>query len=229
MTTLQPHAANDAVRSYWNHRIHDLDISSSPPGSPGFFADLDEYHFDKLHHLLRLVDFEGQRGRKVLDVGCGTGVDLVRFARAGVSLTIPEISDKEQLSRPYVGKLLMILKKSGLIKAVRGRHGGYTLTRPPENISLREIFDALGEPIFGPNHCERFHTVDGVCVHLDDCVVRGIWSRFNDFMNNYYERTTLADLTFGSNRKSIENGNNTDFEPAKDEKISFIKIKEISQ
>jgi SAM-dependent methyltransferase len=72
-----------AVRAYWNAHIHDLAITSHPVGSPGFFADLDQYHFEKLHHLLRLVDFEGQRGRRVLDVGCGTGVDLVRFAQAG--------------------------------------------------------------------------------------------------------------------------------------------------
>ncbi len=73
------------VRAYWNHRIHDLEISSHPPGSAGFFADLDEYHFDKLHHLLELVDFGGYAGRRVLDVGCGTGVDLVRFVRGGAS------------------------------------------------------------------------------------------------------------------------------------------------
>ena len=71
------------MRAYWNAHIHDLAITSHPVGSPGFFADLDQYHFEKLHHLLRLVDFDGQRGKRVLDVGCGTGVDLVRFARAG--------------------------------------------------------------------------------------------------------------------------------------------------
>ncbi len=71
------------IRAYWNAHIHDLAITRHPVGSPGFFADLDEYHFEKLHHLLRLVDFDTQRGRRVLDVGCGSGVDLVRFARAG--------------------------------------------------------------------------------------------------------------------------------------------------
>lgn len=76
-------ASIDRIRAYWNEHIHDLDVSAHEPGSPGFFADLDEYHFEKLHHLLTLVDFEGYRGRRVLDVGCGAGVDLARFARGG--------------------------------------------------------------------------------------------------------------------------------------------------
>lgn len=71
------------VRAYWDQHIHDLEISRHPPGSPGFFADLDQYHFEKLHHLPRLVDFEGQRGRRVLDIGCGAGIDLARFVRGG--------------------------------------------------------------------------------------------------------------------------------------------------
>jgi SAM-dependent methyltransferase len=82
-----------AVRAYWNAHIHDLAITSHPVGSPGFFADLDQYHFEKLHHLLRLVDFEGQRGRRVLDVGCGTGVDLVRFARAGAEAVGVDVAE----------------------------------------------------------------------------------------------------------------------------------------
>ena len=76
-------ATIDAVRDYWNRHIHDLEITRHPVGSRGFFDDLDQYHFEKLHHLLRLVDFDGYCGPAVLEVGCGAGVDLARFAKGG--------------------------------------------------------------------------------------------------------------------------------------------------
>jgi SAM-dependent methyltransferase len=76
----------DRVREYWNRHIHDLEITTHPVGSRGFFDDLDQYHFEKLHHLLRLVDFDGYRGHRVLEVGCGAGVDLARFAKGGADV-----------------------------------------------------------------------------------------------------------------------------------------------
>jgi len=80
------------VREYWNRHIHDLEITRHPVGSPGFFADLDQYHFEKLHHLPRLIDFNGYQGKQVLDVGCGAGTDLVHFARGGAIVTGVDIS-----------------------------------------------------------------------------------------------------------------------------------------
>jgi SAM-dependent methyltransferase len=77
----------DRVRAYWNTHIHDLEITRHPVGSVGFFQDLDQYHFEKLHHLPRLVNFDGYRGRRVLEVGCGAAVDLARFVRGGAEGT----------------------------------------------------------------------------------------------------------------------------------------------
>jgi ubiquinone/menaquinone biosynthesis C-methylase UbiE len=86
-------ATTQAVRRYWERHIHDLDITSHPVGSRGFFADLDQYHFEKLHHLLALIDFHGYGGQQVLEVGCGAGVDLARFAKGGASVTGVDLAD----------------------------------------------------------------------------------------------------------------------------------------
>jgi SAM-dependent methyltransferase len=85
-------ATTAEVRAYWDRHIHDLEITRHPIGSRGFFDDLDQYHFEKLHHLLRLVPFDGYRGRSVLEVGCGAGVDLARFAKGGAGTTGIDLS-----------------------------------------------------------------------------------------------------------------------------------------
>ncbi len=86
-------ATIDEVRGYWERHIHDLEITRHPVGSRGFFDDLDQYHFEKLHHLLRLVDFNGYRGRAVLEVGCGAAVDLARFAKGGALVTGVDLTE----------------------------------------------------------------------------------------------------------------------------------------
>ena len=86
-------ATIDDVRRYWEQHIHDLEITTHPVGSRGFFDDLDQYHFEKLHHLLRLVPFEGMRGQQVLEVGCGAGVDLARFAKGGAICTGVDLAE----------------------------------------------------------------------------------------------------------------------------------------
>jgi len=85
-------STNSQVRDYWNVHIHDLEISTHQPGTREFFADLDQYHFEKLHHLLQLVDFDGYRGKRVLEVGCGAGTDLMRFARGGARVSGVDIA-----------------------------------------------------------------------------------------------------------------------------------------
>jgi SAM-dependent methyltransferase len=86
-------ATADEIRAYWERHIHDLEITRHPVGSRGFFDDLDQYHFEKLHHLLRLVDFDGYRGRRVLEIGCGAGVDLARFATGGALVTGVDLTE----------------------------------------------------------------------------------------------------------------------------------------
>src|SRR3990172_419267 len=57
------------ITAYWDTHIHDLAITTQPVGTPGFFQELDDYRFDKLQYLPRLVDFSAYRGKTLLEVG----------------------------------------------------------------------------------------------------------------------------------------------------------------
>jgi SAM-dependent methyltransferase len=81
------------VQAYWNERIHDLEMTEHAPGTPEFFSDLDEYRFDKLRYLPEVVDFAGYAGKELLEVGCGIGTDLVRFAKGGAEVTGVDLSE----------------------------------------------------------------------------------------------------------------------------------------
>jgi SAM-dependent methyltransferase len=81
------------VRAYWNARIHDLEMTTRPVGSREFFEELEDYRFDKLAYLPRVVDFGGYRGKRVLEIGCGIGTDLVRFAKGGSRVAGVDLSE----------------------------------------------------------------------------------------------------------------------------------------
>jgi Rrf2 family protein len=84
----------------------------------------------------------------------------------------------------------MPLRSAGLIKAVRGVHGGYTLTRPPREIAMAEVFAALE----GPPAVVECLKASARCAMSDRCPTRGVWRRMNDAISEILEGTTLADL-----------------------------------
>jgi ubiquinone/menaquinone biosynthesis C-methylase UbiE len=82
----------EAIREYWNERIHDLAIAKHPVGTSEFFDELGEYRFDKLRYLQKVVNFNGYAGKTILEIGCGVGLDLALFAKGGAKVTGVDLS-----------------------------------------------------------------------------------------------------------------------------------------
>ena len=107
---------------------------------------------------------------------------------------IAQISAAEGLSTEYAGKLLGILGKSGLVESVRGRHGGYRLTRSAAEISVASILAALGSAFYRGETCERFSGEQEFCVHNNACSIRSLWGGLQTLIDLVLTRTTLQDL-----------------------------------
>jgi FeS assembly SUF system regulator len=74
-------------------------------------------------------------------------VILAHLARSESTLTAQSLSARSRVPLPTVSKLCKELSRAGLLQSHRGRHGGYSLTRPPERISVAEVVEALEGPI----------------------------------------------------------------------------------
>jgi 2-polyprenyl-3-methyl-5-hydroxy-6-metoxy-1,4-benzoquinol methylase len=98
--TLSQDETLESVRRYWDEHVHDWKIARHPAGTAEFFQEIEDYRYEKLSYLPQLVKFDAYVGKRVLDVGCGVGNDLSRFARAGALCTGVDLAPRAiQLAR----------------------------------------------------------------------------------------------------------------------------------
>ncbi len=107
------------------------------------------------------------------------------------------LAAEAQLPAPTVSKILKLLAKAGLLESHRGVKGGYSLTRPPESISMAEIIGTLEGPIA---ITECIEDGPGECSQESFCAVRGNWQRINLAIRQALEAITLAEMTEPLNR-----------------------------
>jgi FeS assembly SUF system regulator len=97
---------------------------------------------------------------------------LAHLARGTGTLTAQELAARSRVPLPTVSKLAKELAKAGLVISHRGRNGGYGLARPPEDISVAEIVEALEGPI-ALTECAKPGKID--CGIEDTCLAKASW------------------------------------------------------
>jgi Rrf2 family protein len=112
----------------------------------------------------------------------------LNYGRGQVRLR--EVAERQEVSEKYLEHLASSLKAAGLVRGLRGRHGGYTLSHPPAEIRLSQIHAAL-EGSLAPAEC-----VDdpAVCSREKQCVMRDVWTEMRDAVKQVLDATTLQDL-----------------------------------
>ncbi|MEW6411528.1 MAG: Rrf2 family transcriptional regulator [Candidatus Zixiibacteriota bacterium] len=142
----------------------------------------------------------------------------------GGQLSISDIAEREGISVPYASKLLSLLRKTGLVEAVRGRSGGFSIARPASEITLFDVITALGGPLIDPDHCRKYSGHLDKCIHTGDCSVHHTLVGLSRLVSDFLGKTTLesimngscqSDLTYRDGRFSIP-------EPIKDRKHRLI-------
>jgi FeS assembly SUF system regulator len=101
-----------------------------------------------------------------------------------------EIATKIHVAAPTVSKILKRLAREGLVISHRGVKGGYSLARPPQEISVVDIIDALEGPV-GLTECG---TSVGLCSQESSCSIRANWQRINSAVRQALADVTLAEM-----------------------------------
>ncbi len=126
------------------------------------------------------------RGRYALRVM----IDLAEHSD-GVYVAMKEVAQRQQISLKYLERILPMLVEARLVEGVRGKGGGYRLTREPDEYTLSDILLAA-EGDLAPISCLEKNAPP--CERAGDCRTLPMWKELNTLITDYLNSKTLADL-----------------------------------
>lgn len=120
-------------------------------------------------------------------------------------ISVAAIAQRQDIPAPYLEKLLIELRRSGLVRSVRGAQGGYCLTRQPAQISLGQILSAVGETVEPLAH----NTAEPQ--QAEDWVTQSLWQRLHQRLQEVLYTITLADLYYDARSWQAAQGGENNF------------------
>ena len=104
---------------------------------------------------------------------------------------LKEIAARQGISEKYLENILKTLVQHGLLQGLRGKGGGYRLTRPAGQYRISDIL-LLTEGSLAPVAC--LEPGAAACARAADCRTYGLWRGLDEAIRSYLDRVTLADL-----------------------------------
>ena len=105
---------------------------------------------------------------------------------------VEEIAAAQGIPENYLRRLLIELKRGGLVASQKGPSGGYLLAKPPARITMADVVEIV-EGDFAPVECLE-ESGNSPCHRGDVCAMRTVWCEVRDSVNAILRRTTLQML-----------------------------------
>ena len=112
-------------------------------------------------------------------------------------LQLKVIAERQDISVKYLEQLMGLLRSAGFVRSVRGSKGGYVLAKPPEQITLNDLFRCLEGTATTAECVEE----QDLCSRSADCLAREVWLQVERAIENVLEAISLADLLARSKEK----------------------------
>ena len=104
---------------------------------------------------------------------------------------LQEVAARQDISEKYLENILKVLVQNGFLEGLRGKGGGYRLTRSPDQYTVAEIL-LLTEGSLAPVSC--LTPGAPACERMANCRTYTMWKGLNDLIADYFGKITLADL-----------------------------------
>lgn len=115
--------------------------------------------------------------------------DLAFYGRQGPQ-PLKAIAQRQKVPEAYLEQLMGPLRRAGLVKAVRGAQGGYLLAKPPGQITVEQVLEALEGEVKLADCLLEEAACDKACV----CPTRLVWQKLRDGIHQVLEGITLEDM-----------------------------------
>ena len=106
-------------------------------------------------------------------------------------MPLPLIAQRQGISEKYLESIIAILSRAGLVEGLRGKGGGYRLTRSSAKYSVGEIL-RLTEGSLAPVTC--LEGAENPCPRAGECTTLPMWQKLDDLINTYLDSVSLSDL-----------------------------------
>jgi Rrf2 family transcriptional regulator, iron-sulfur cluster assembly transcription factor len=120
-------------------------------------------------------------------------------------ISVKAIAKRQDIPAPYLEKLLIEMRRAGLVKSIRGSIGGYQLAKEPAQISVGQILEAVGESL------SHLPYQTQTAAQAEDWVTFTLWQRLNQKLKEALYSITLADLYYDARSWQASLGEEANF------------------